>query len=146
MTTGAGRLPVFRIELTSMRILVAVLACFRRASEPNLGLTRVRSVAGTARYASMCSAQRESRLGMIEPINVNPRTGAVAGLAAERRSVRPAPLHAAFELAAMRINVTGGTGTIGKMERQNLVLPPRCAWFVTIGARNRQVATGEHER
>lgn len=76
-------------ELRAMDVLMAFLAFARRCLEVGLhqpGAQIRRLMAINAGCPTMCSQQRERRLGMIERAQVMPRFGIVASLTAQRRS------------------------------------------------------------
>lgn len=89
--------------------------------------------------------KRKLGFGMIEAVDVCPGLDAMAGFATERCAIGALASHAIVELALVWILVTSGAITIFEMIRHDFVGATCGAKFVTVGAGNRHVTTGEGE-
>ena len=142
MAVGALRNPrlhsrliaVLGCELSSMRVHVALFAFLRSALELNFMGPGQSFVALAAGHPTMGTKQGELRLGVVEALNVNPRPGVMAGLAAERRSVGALGGHPLLELTFMHVFVAGVAGHVRKVEREDLVGPAGESRLVAFGA------------
>jgi hypothetical protein len=136
---------VFRSELARVRIRMAGFAILRRSLELNLVRIGRHFVTLITCNRSMTSEQREFCFRMIEASDIHPGPGTMAGFATECDAIRSFLRHAVFEFAFMRIGVACGAGGVREMESQHLVGPAAKAGLVTLGARHRDVRTGQYE-
>lgn len=144
MTIGATCFSRAGIELPGMHILVAGLTRLGRTFELNLSLPGKRFMTSAASNGTVRPLQRKFSLVVVEAVHVRPGARAVAGFAAKRRSVRPAPLHPVLELSVMRIDVARGARAVRKSKGKDLVPPAREANLVAVRAGDRHVAA--HKR
>lgn len=116
---SAGRAPISLKELGTVHIFVALLAGARGGLEVNidgLGLWTEWLVTVSAGRAAMRSEQRERRAGVIEALEVLPRSSRVAGHTADWRPLGRCFKHPVFEDPFMRIGVARCAGDVRKAE------------------------------
>ena len=134
-------------KLLSVNILVAVLALHGRSLEidvEHLGFKVGRLVTIDAGGRAMGTKERELGLRVIESGKLFPRLGRMTGLAPGGGTVGANLKHALLELALVRIGVATGAVQIFPVIDHGLGLKLR-RFFVAIGARNRDVPSGQHE-
>ena len=129
-------------ELPVVRVLVAGLT-LRRSAFESRRIFRRGFMTVSANDSAMRAQQREFRFTVIKSVDVPPRLGIVASLAAERRAVRAFSRHAVVELALVRILVAGGTSPVLEFEWQNFVGAAGCTELVAVDASNRRVCAGQ---
>ena len=132
-------------KLASVRIGMAGIAILSSSLELNLVRARKSLVTFAAGDNAMRSHQIEFRLGVVEPMNINPGAHVVAGFASQGRSVRPACGHPIVELSFVRIGVACRAGAVFKMERQNFVLASPQADLVAFRASDGGMRAGQGE-
>lgn len=130
-------------ELRSVRILVTRFALLRCSFELNVVFAGQRLVALAAGDRPVCSEQGEFCFGVVEACHIDPRARVMAGFAAERGPIRPAPGHAVAKFSVVRVLMAGSARPIGKVKGQDFVLAMRQLRFVTFIARNSRMGTGQ---
>ena len=79
-------------------------------------------------------------MGVIETVNVDPRTSVMATLAAKLPPIWPPLLHSILELPMMGVDMAGRACTINKAEGQNFIFSVGQAYFMAFRASYRGVA------
>lgn len=132
-------------ELFSVDIGMAGFANQGSALEHDFRLSRGSFVTCVASDGPMNPQQREFRLRVVESRDVDPRSGVVAGLAAELGPIRPAAFLPIAELSVMRVLVATRAGFVVKGKRNDFVFSPASSDFMAFGATNRGVRAGQRE-
>jgi hypothetical protein len=81
-------------------------------------------------------------MGVIETVNVDPRSRVMASLTAKLPPIWPALLHSILELPMMGIDMAGSACTISKEEGQNFIFSVGQTHFVAFRASYRRMAAG----
>lgn len=79
-------------------------------------------------------------MGVIETVNVDPRTSVMASLTAKLRPIWPSLLHSILELPVMGIDMAGSACTISEAEGQNFIFSFGQAHFMAFRASYRRMA------
>ena len=128
-----------------MGVFVAILADLRGALELHFLLSDRCLVTSAAFHHAMRPKQWKLGLGMVESVDVGPRSRVVAGFAAEQRAIGTPLRHAILELPVMRVRVASRAAHILETERKNFIGAASRSHFVAIGARYGGVGAGEWE-
>jgi len=79
-------------------------------------------------------------MGVIETVNVDPRSSAMASLTAKLPPIWPALLHSILELPMMGIDMAGSACTISKAEGQGIIFSIGQAHFMAFRASHGRMA------
>ena len=135
-------------ELPTVNVFMASRTEFGRGAEihaayvlPQVGWV----VTPFAGDSAMCSDEREGRRGMIEPGNLLPGAGRMAGFAPCQRAVGTSHVHALVKLALVRVDMTDHAGSIVKSVFHKSGRVATVYRLVAFKASNCEVSSGERK-